>query len=115
MFTQILTVGFAEYMLARVSLKSLALKWAPQTLEYLEGLHRIFCGSDDEDVMVDVTSFLMAVLHLRLSSGSEGNLCRPGSVPSHPGTMHVVGMFSKFFVTWVFGFVACCVEVLCLH
>ena len=73
-----ITVGFAEYMLARVSLKSLALKWAPQTLEYSDGFHRIFSedtdvAEEDADVTEDDTSFLMAILHLRLSSGSFGN------------------------------------------
>ena len=44
-----ITVRFAEYMLVRVSLKSSALKWAPQTYEFLEGSKRIISGSEFAD------------------------------------------------------------------
>ena len=46
---EMITVRFAEYMLVRVSLKSSALKWAPQTYEFLEGSKRIISGSEFAD------------------------------------------------------------------
>lgn len=89
-----LTEGFAEYMSTRLSLKSSSLKWAPQTLVYLDGGHRVFFwGRLEGDLgFWRLISFLMAILHLRFTSVSEGNWKRWGSAPLHLGTTHGAGM-----------------------
>ena len=77
--------GFVEI----VSLKSSGLKWALQTLEYSVGFHKVrVLDAEDEGT----ASLLIATLHLKLTSGSDGNSKPPR--PVHSGTLHLFGMMA---------------------